>query len=373
MSSWVPNTFFSKGNELKLDKKYLEKLLKDGRRLVANGVPVIFTLNHLARITDVSITYLQRIVQRRYEPYRVFNISKRSGGYRQISVPEDRLIIVQRWIHQNVLKKIKTHSSSTAFMSECSTFKNAREHCGAKWLVKIDIRRFFESISERQVYHVFRALGYKDLLSFELARLTTKLNYGSRKYRSKRWKTNSSHYKFYNYGILGHLPQGAPTSPLLANMVCYSLDEKLYQLAERYNCTYTRYADDIVFSGMDLDRTKSEEIISDISSELSKCGFKQNTRKTHIIPPGARKIITGLIVNDSAPKIPKEFREKIEVHLYYAKKFGVAEHCKKRGFISIYGFQNHLDGLIKYVEQVDIARGAKYRKQYYEISFPDIL
>ena len=366
MSNWTPRPFERNGAANGVPPEYLAPLLAEGQRLRTLGVPVIFTLGHLAAICQVPYRFLRDIVGRQFDPYRVFNIKKRTGGYRQITVPEPHLMTVQHWLHNTILLRAKTHVSSTAYRADCSPVQNAREHCLARWLVKVDVKSFFESISERQVYHAFRSLGYPALISFELARLCTRFPMGKAKAKMRRWRTNAKTYQIpaYKTTFVGHLPQGAPTSPMLANIVCFRLDEQLSALAREHGCHFTRYADDIVFSGDSLDRPTARDLVRRISRLLSTFGFRVNDRKTHIVPPGARKVVTGLLVDNDQPHLTKQFRDRILVHLYHAKARGIEAHCRRRKFRSLLGFYNHLNGLITYAEYVDAAFGAKCRAEF---------
>ncbi|MGI8437262.1 MAG: reverse transcriptase family protein, partial [Chthoniobacterales bacterium] len=166
MTSWAPHSFTKLGRRQGVPETYLEPLLIEGRRLTAKGLPVVFTLAHLAALCDVPYQFLRQVASRRADAYRVFNLRKRSGGYRQITVPEPILMLVQRWIHHLILKQAEVSAISTAYSVGAGPVSNARRHCDSRWLVKLDIKSFFESISERQVYKVFRSLGYPSLLAF---------------------------------------------------------------------------------------------------------------------------------------------------------------------------------------------------------------
>ena len=125
-------------------------------------------------------------------------------------------------------------------------------HCGCKWLVKVDVMQFFESISERQVYRVFLRLGYEPLVAFEAARVCTRLTNTGRRFTRHRWRNIFAPTRYsiehYRSARVGNLPQGAPTSPMLSNLVVWHLDEELTQLAAVKGMVYTRYADDLLFS-----------------------------------------------------------------------------------------------------------------------------
>lgn len=365
MSSWAPNSFVREGKERGYDAQYLAALAEVGIRLRALNLPVLFTLGHLAALCGVPYEFLHEVVQRRRDAYRKFKIRKRAGGYRLITAPEAPLLRVQRWIHQNILSRQTFHRASTAYAAKCDPLRNAERHAGSRWLVKIDITNFFETISERQVYHAFHRIGYRPLLAFQLARICTRIAAGSPKYRKPRWTNKDpERHKFLKTHRIGHLPQGAPTSPLLANLVCAPLDEELQSCAAKFQCSYTRYADDIVFSSHQLTRTAAHQIIQESSRIFGRYGFTRNKQKTHVASPGARRIVTGLLVDGDTPRLPRVFREKIEVHLFHAETKGIREHCLRRKFRSLLGFKAHLRGLITYAEWVDEKFGALCRERF---------
>ncbi len=139
-------------------------------------LPVVLTLNHLAHLSGVSARDLQQVAFRKEDAYRIFRVKKRGVSgvrpapprrYRTICVPHPFLMQAQRWIAQNILNPIDPHPASFAFAPERDLVGAAKRHVGSKWLLKMDVRHFFESISEQQVYRVFRSLGYGALLSFQ--------------------------------------------------------------------------------------------------------------------------------------------------------------------------------------------------------------
>jgi RNA-directed DNA polymerase len=370
MSSWAPHSLRASGNAKGFDSAYIENLIAEGQRLKERGLPPLFTLGHLAVICDVPYAFLRAVVSRAIDPYRVFRLRKKAGGFRRITVPSYPLNAVQGWLHTTVLKGQKVHSSSQAFNEGCSPLKNAASHCGAKWLIKVDLKNFFESISERQVYRVFREMGFPALISFELGRICTRVCVPPPTSPRLFWQlTGRYSIASYCHTQLGHLPQGAATSPLLANLVCHRFDEQLNALAMANDCTYTRYADDIVFSAQSFSRTRALGLISRVDRISEDFGFRRNGRKTVIAPPGARRVVTGLLVDGAEVRLTKNFRERLELHLYHALKAGVAEHCRRRKFASLIGFMNHLDGLITYAEHVEPRFGSKCRMEFARIDW----
>jgi RNA-directed DNA polymerase len=327
--------------------------------------PVLLTLCHLANRSKVPYEHLRYIVSRGswQMQYKIFRIRKRSGGGRTISVPGPLLMRAQRWLTQHVLNKAVVHPASHAFSPGASILSCAREHVKARWLIKIDVADFFDSITEIQVYRVFRGMGYNALLSFELARLCTSVPYVTRKHSLRSWQSHYPRAKIREYAgqrELGHLPQGAPSSPMLANLAMKSIDEELTQLAKSFGLRYTRYSDDMTFSTRgDFDRGRAQQVVNEASAILKRKGLFPKRAKTAIVHPGARKVVLGLLVDGAQPRLTKEFRDRLRQHLYYLETRGILAHVKERKFDSVGGLYRHLRGLIDYANMVDqpYARG----------------
>lgn len=332
-----------------------------------HGAPPIFTLKHLSLLTGVGYAFLRECVERvGPEPYRRFRIRKRHNPdekkqrYRIICVPDPRLMAVHRWINTNILQRVSPHTASVAFGKGNNIAEAAANHCASKWLIKLDIVNFFESISEQSVYHVFSRIGYQPLVAFELARLCTRLGRPSYTRRFRRWSSRS--YRFdmitsYQNLNLGHLPQGAPTSPMLANLSMTAFDAVITNIANDFGLAYTRYADDLTLSATseEFNRGKSRSVIAKIYAKLRKYGFEPNLTKTKISSPGARKVVLGLLVDGVGPQLTKEYRDSIRQHLYYMTHpdIGPVQHANTRGFRSVYGLRNHVRGLIAHATQID--------------------
>ncbi|WDL55841.1 reverse transcriptase family protein [Xanthomonas campestris] len=356
-------------------------------------LPPIFSLRHLAHYTSINYNILRAVVSRSGpEPYRSFHIRKRSEKsserYRHISVPSHALMCVQRWINQRILQQCQVDDASTAFAKDSKLIEAAMMHCQSRWLVKIDVRNFFDSINEISVYRVFKSLGYQSLVAFELARLCTRTSAR----HSKNWlnfrpetrdvwaapddegKAWSSDMVIKSYDALhqGYLPQGAPTSPMLSNLVMRSFDEKVRDLALKRGFFYTRYADDISLS---TERTSSRvtcvELIRDVHQLLHEEGLSPNFAKTKIVPPGAKKIVLGLLVNGEKPRLTREFRLRLRQHLHFLEKpNGPVEHAAKRKFASVSGLRHHLLGLAAYAAQIEPEYGQDIQQRLRNIPWP---
>ena len=214
------------------------------------------------RITIKKLVYLAN-----NKKYREFYIKKRDGRDRVIDAPEKDLIEIQRIILKEILyKKRFAHPSCHGFVRKKSIITNARKHTDKNILWKVDIKDFFPSITKKRILALFLYLGFSQDLSNMLSELVT--------------------YK-------DRLPQGAPTSPYLSNLVCKKMDVRLYRYAKIVNLYYSRYADDIIFSGI----TISGSIMNQIKTIINNEGFEINEQKTRLMGKGSRQVACGLIVN----------------------------------------------------------------------------
>lgn len=266
-----------------------------------------------------------------------------------------------------------THRCSFAFSPNSSIVRCAKRHCGAKWLIKMDVTNFFGSISEIQVYHVFREIGYSPLVSFEMARLTTCLTKNYSRYSLPQWQSRNRNMVIteYRHPLIGHLPQGAPTSPMLSNLVMRAHDAEIKIVADVFGVTYTRYSDDIAFSARnDFSRRRSRHLIREVKSILVQSGFRINNTKTVVVPPGARKIVLGLNVDSSIPRLPKDYRSNLRQHLYYLNKLGPVAHRDRRDFESMLGMKHHIRGLIDFARMVDSVFGQEMQRRFDHVPWP---
>jgi RNA-directed DNA polymerase len=318
-------------------------------------------------------------VSRKSDPYRSFRIPKTVGGkieqnYRLISVPDFYLLRVQRWLASNILAKGHPHTASSAYAPGSDIKLTASLHCGARWLIKLDIKRFFESISEISAYRVFREFGYQPLVAFEFSRLCTR----QRKVLLSggwRWRCYIDirpTIQAYWAGTMGYLPQGAPTSPMIANLSVRALDETIAAIAEDYRLVYTRYADDLTLStrNADFTRGKALQVIAQIHRAMASNGFSPNLTKTQVVPPGARKIVLGLLVDGRSPRLTREFRAKLRMHLYYLESVGPVSHQVRRQFISVRSLRNHIEGLMNFAYHIDPAFGQSCKAKLAKITWP---
>lgn len=215
------------------------------------------------------------------------------------------------------------HPSAYGYVRGRSTIDNAMDHCGAPLILHADIASFFPSISSDQLRVMFERLGINGDMAGLLTNFVT---------------------------IDGSLPLGLHPSPMLANIVCLGLDEKLSKVAAESECVYTRYADDITISGRTT--VPKKEIIKTI---LDEEGFCLSERKFRITKLGQAHYVTGLSVSDpKLPHAPRVMKKNLRQELYYCRKYGIENHLSKIGFDSILqqGI-NRIDGYVKYVSHIE--------------------
>lgn len=387
MKRWNSQRFLDAGRLAGIDSAILDNAVEIAERTLASSPPAppILTLGHLAHQTGLSVQYLRELVSRTAEnTYRQFQIRKRPipgqpPRYRFIAIPEPRLMALQRWIASEILNEAKCHPAAVAYVPGSQIVRAAAVHRNAKWLVKVDIRNFFESITEIDVYRVFLERGYQPLTALELARICTRRredqNHNARAQPHRviaQSRTPQGVSDYYSY-VMGALPQGAPTSPMLANLAVKPLDDALQSLTDEFGMRYTRYADDLTFSTTKkaYGREKCIQLIGRIYALLGSHGLNPNTSKTVIAPPGARKVVLGLLVDGRRPKLTRDFRSTMRMHLHYLLRedIGPKIHAEQRGFSSEEGLRQHLLGLISYAGQVDGLYAASCRALFRQITW----
>jgi len=387
MIKWHSQQYINKARILNTSEDIITNAVFIAERVIkqSNEALPIFTLAHLSKQVGIKRNTLDTLINRQKiksdsPNYRVFTIkknSKKAGQIekRYICIPCNELYNVQRFINQNILVYLKSHNSVVSYKKGSTIYEAATPHCESKWLIKVDIKDFFDSINEVHVYRIFRKTGYSPLLSFQMARLCTR-PIPNNKINTSRLVNKSKEYSFPKNKHLfkGSLPQGAPTSPMLSNLAGFIMDKDIEVLSREYNITYTRYSDDLFLSTTDekMSRELCEKVVFRLYGILKFHGFEPNLAKTKIVPPGARKIVLGLVVNGEEPKLSKSFKSNLLQHLHFCTRVdvGPVEHAKHKKFDSVIGFRNHLKGLISYSLQIELKFGNKALSQFNKIQWP---
>lgn len=379
MRTTSPQQYVAAGQRLAIDPLVLDnasQIITRIRSINPNVFPLL-TLNHLSVATGLDYGYLRNVVARKTGRYRHFYMRKRVPGrhtVRMISIPTPKLMQCQNWIVRNILKHATPHASSYAYHPHSNPIFAARRHTEAVWLVKVDIQDFFHAINEHAVYRVFRSLGYAGILALELARICTMPAKRPVHAKDPSVRYVSPAVEYYQTPSVGILPQGAPTSPMLSNLVMHDIDQRLTELAKKSGMRFTRYADDIVFSCTDKRSGSSvRSIRNQILKVLNEAGFRPNLRKTVIRGPGDRKIVLGMLVDGSRPRLAKEFKDRIRMHLHYLShpNFGPPHHAVARG-TSIASIYHHVLGLIFWARAVEPLYGSSLLKEFDRIEWPPV-
>lgn len=382
MTNWSPQRFLEVGKERLTPTLVLDAALESAKLIRSRNkkVPVIFTLGHLSVLAKVPHPFLREVIYRQsFQAYKVFKLQKKGVGFggnkvRFICAPHPSLLRVQRWINDRILKNIQVDDSSYAYRLNTSAVDAAFLHCGCRWLLKLDLSNFFESVLEPKIYSVFRELGYSRLLSFELARLCTRTrNYGNPSMPSEKLSQVKMPYTSNKY--IGHLPQGAATSPLLANIVSRDLDLNLKKISKEFGLTYTRYADDLIFSTKDdLTRAQLNQCLKELYKVIKAHGFWPNFVKTKIAPPGTRKVVLGLLVDGAMPRLTKEFKLEVKTHIHFISRsdIGLSKHMAYRGFESSEGLKNFLYGKLSFASHIEPAWAALRKAELDRINWPSL-
>ena len=298
-------------------------------RLLSNNVPIIYNLRHLRKLLKIKKSDQPLLFgNKRKEAYKTFYIPKKSGSERKIEAPIDQLKNIQYWIKKNIIEKFNVSEYATGFKRHISIYHNALSHVGKELVINLDLKDFFPSIKYRDIFRIFNYIGYTN----EVSHLLTKLCINSENV----------------------LPQGSPVSPILSNIVCLKLDKRLGKLSEKFNCSYSRYADDITFSG----GNGIKNILPLVKQIIEEESFVINEKKVRLQYSFQRQEVTGLIVNHKVAA-PKKIISEIEKAIYYCKKYDVVSHMQKIKCDKAF-YKEHLYGIAYFIKMIDVELGKSY-------------
>lgn len=280
---------------------------------IAERFRSLSTPDDIADLLELPWSQLHYITSRgiqRY-PYRTFTIPKKNGGSRSIQSPSRTVRILQRKLLEALILVYKPHPAAHGFVPRKGILSNAKKHEGSRLMLNVDIEDFFPSIEFSRVRGVFiRRFGLPENVSTVLARLCC--NTGD---------------------APDHLPQGAPTSPIISNMICHSMDRDLVRLSRRYGLYYTRYADDLTFStrrnSFPLDVAhvvgdQLEEVGPELLDIITEHGFELSAKKSRAASRASRLSVTGLTVNEFA-NVPRRYVRAIRGMLHAWQRYGVMD------------------------------------------------
>ena len=253
-----------------------------------------------------------------YHRYRQFRIKKKSGGFRQITTPYNQTFMMLLQAMNEILKAIYVPSQyAMGFVENRSVVTNAEVHKGQNYIFNIDLKDFFPSVEQARVWKRLQVKPYN--IPASIANLIA----GLCAMRIPREHVDESAKHELDKHFIYVLPQGAPTSPILTNMVCDRLDHCLGGLAKRFNLRYSRYADDITFSSMHYVYAKNGDFQTELKRIISEQGFTINDGKTRLEKKGSQKRqeVTGVVVSDKL-NVPQKYMREVRTILHIWKKYG---------------------------------------------------
>lgn len=288
------------------------------------GLPVIQSLDDFSAISHISKYTIYQLSFHSDKYYKTYEIPKKSGGKRIICQPSKKLKGLQSWLLVTILNKIQVSPSCKGFKKGSSTLENAIPHIGANTVLNLDLKDFFPSVTAKQVFNIFKIIGYNNLISTIFTNICT---------------------------FEGKLPQGSPCSPYLANLSAWSLDLRIQGYVGKRGISYTRYADDLSFSG--LNPNNVVKIIPMIKSIIDDENYEINHKKTHVTSSARAKTVTGLVINENSVGIGKQKYKVLRAKIHH-----LTLPEEQENEVLVY----HVIGWLSYLNSVDKIRFKKVKK-----------
>lgn len=329
-----------------------ERRQADPQRLARHGLPELADAAQLADAMGITVAELRflgfhREVARTHH-YHSFTLPKKTGGERLISAPMPRLKRAQYWVLDNILAKVPAHDAAHGFLAGRSIVSNAAPHAGHDVVINLDVKDFFPSIAFGRIKGVFRHLGYGEAMATLLALLCSEN-------RAQAWQVDGEKLFVGGKARERVLPQGAPTSPMLTNLLCRRLDRRLLGLARQLGFVYTRYADDLTFSASgEAARDNVGRLLGRVRWILRDEGFTPHPDKERVMRKGRRQEVTGLVVNADKPGVSRETRRRLRAALHRATQASAGKPAHWQGQAAQ---PSQLLGLAQFVYQVDPVQG----------------
>ena len=338
----------------------------DEARLLDRGLPVFHTPEQLAEWLGLPLNKLAWLVHRfsygrpasvEQAHYHFTWKKKRSGGLRLIESPKQTLKQVQVTILREILDRVPAHPAAHGFVAGRSILTNAVPHVGQAVLVKFDLTNFYTTVGYSRVVAIFRTLGYSREAAIWLGLLTTSAVPGNMPFDREKRHSLLPYWR-------RHLPQGAPTSPALANLSAYHLDLRLTGMARSFGANFTRYADDLTISGpVELARGL-RTLIPLVQQIIRRERFQSNRKKRQVLRAHQRQSIAGVVVN-AKPNVSRVDFDRLKAILTNCMRSGPASQNRDR----VDDLAAHLRGRIAHVSQLNPARGERLLAIYQKIDW----
>lgn len=287
-------------------------------------------------------------------------MAKKSGSVRLIEQPKPRLRAMQKQILHDILNHIPPHPAAHGFRRGHSCKSFVAGHIGQRVVMRFDLDNFFGSIPAPRVAAMFRSIGYIERVAKALAGFCTA--------RAPSAVLAASPLTWHERNRLHtpHLPQGAPTSPALANLCTFGLDCRLNALAKSVGGHYSRYADDLAFSGGESVRRAVKALVPRIGAIVAEEGLRLNFKKTKIMHQSDRQTLTGIVIN-AKTNVRREEYDSLKAILHNCRHDGTAA----QNIAGHPDFRAHLLGRIQHIASLNIARGIKLMQLYHQLHWPE--
>jgi len=354
-----------------------------GTRMERNPwhLPVLHDLRDLAELLDLDESgeldwfadprrLARTTSQVPLQHYRTSHRVAASGAIRVLEAPKPRLRAVQRRLLDRVVGLVPPHPAARGFRPGGSVASYAAPHAGRAVVVRLDLEAFFASVTVGRVFGTFRTAGYPEPVAHRLAGLTTCVLPLSAWHAVPRPRDDgllAAHWRLGRRLAAPHLPQGAPTSPALANLAAHRLDVRLSALARAWGGRYTRYADDLAFSGGRSWGTGTSRLLDAVEGVVRDEGFRLNPRKTGVMPRAGRQRLGGLVVNDR-PRVARDEVDRLRAILHNCRRWGPASQNRD----DHPAYAAHLRGRIAWVAQHDPDRGRRLLAAYDAVDWSDL-
>lgn len=319
----------------------------DPERLAQRALPPLHEANDLAQAMGLDLSELRFLAFERkvsrISHYRRFALPKKTGGERIISAPMPRLKRAQYWILDNLLARAALHPAAHGFVPARSIVSNALPHVGQAVVINLDLKNFFPSIAMPRIKGIFREFGYSEQVATTLALLCTE---------APSDEVTVDGETFFVAHEQRALPQGAPSSPALTNILCRRLDARLQGCAARLGFRYTRYADDLTFSGDAAARKLSGKLLWRVKQIVIDEGFTPHPDKQHVMRSAQRQTVTGIVVNHK-PAIQRDTLRRFRATLFQVEKDG-PDGKQWNGNRDVLAA---LEGYAHFIQMVDAGKG----------------
>jgi hypothetical protein len=330
-------------------------------------IPEILTESDLAawlRVRESELEWFANLrsagprrAETRLQHYHIRVLSKAQGNLRLIEAPKPRLKIMQQKILSHILAVIPAHPAVHGFVKGRSIKTFAAPHTGKRVVLRMDLKDFFPTLNRARIQALFRATGYAERVADLLGGLCTN------SVPLPVWREIDAKGKpfavFEARQLYGrpHLPQGAPTSPAIANLCMYRADCRLSGLAQAAGAAYTRYADDLAFSGEEPFERSQERFATHVAAILREEGLAVNHRKTRVMRRGVRQHLAGVVTNEHVNIVRADF-DRLKATLTNCVRFGPQSQNRE----GLPNFRAHLEGRVAFVEMINKQKAARLRR-----------